>query len=174
MVDGSYHVRPLVETDLDAVARIEQASRPSPWSRKQFAAELSSANSYPHVLTFNSDVAGYVIPWLIADEVQIQNIVVTATHRGKNLGELLLNIALQQGLERGAISAILEVRESNRPAIGLYTKYRFQTVGRRENYYRDGENARLMTAGPFETEETLNAYKAFITQQQHILKENLK
>ncbi|MEM9774874.1 MAG: ribosomal protein S18-alanine N-acetyltransferase [Chloroflexota bacterium] len=173
MVGGSYLVRPLVETDLDTVAQIEQESRPSPWSLKQFAAELTSANSYPHVLTLDDEVIGYIIPWLIADEVQIQNIAVASNHRGKKLGELLLNIALQQGLDRGAISAILEVRESNKPAISLYTKYQFKTVGRRENYYRDGENALLMTAGPFENEKSLSTYNSFIRERQLILKKSL-
>ncbi|MEM8861879.1 MAG: ribosomal protein S18-alanine N-acetyltransferase [Chloroflexota bacterium] len=174
MVDDSHVVRPLVETDLDAVAQIEQNSRPSPWSHKQFAAELSAANSYPFVLLINNKMAGYVILWLIADEIQIQNIVVAASHRGKRLGKLLLNIALNQGLEGGATSAILEVRESNEPAIGLYRKYQFEVVGRREKYYRNGENALLMTAGPFETPDTLAAYKAFIINQQQALKKSLQ
>ena len=166
-------MRPMKNADLADIAQLEQASRPSPWSQKQFATELSSTNSYPLVLIANSEMIGYIILWLIADEIQIQNLVVAQHHRGQKLGELLLNVALKHGLDQGAISAILEVRESNTPAIGLYKKYQFKLVGRRGNYYRDGETALLMTAGPFNTASALEAYKEFVLNRQNQLLECL-
>ena len=40
----------------------------------------------------------------------------------------------------------LEVRESNAPAIALYSRFGFVRVGERKNYYSDpAENALLMT-----------------------------
>ena len=39
----------------------------------------------------------------------------------------------------------LEVNENNLPAIKLYKTYGFQTVGKRNKYYKDGGNAILMT-----------------------------
>ena len=40
----------------------------------------------------------------------------------------------------------LEVRASNAPAIALYRKHGFQTVGQRRNYYqKPDEDALLMT-----------------------------
>ena len=39
----------------------------------------------------------------------------------------------------------LEVRESNIPAISLYEKFLFDSIGMRKNYYQDnGENAIIM------------------------------
>ena len=39
----------------------------------------------------------------------------------------------------------LEVRESNTPAISLYEKFLFESIGMRKNYYQDnGENAIIM------------------------------
>ena len=38
-----------------------------------------------------------------------------------------------------------EVRESNIPAISLYEKFMFSSIGMRKNYYQDnGENALIM------------------------------
>ena len=39
----------------------------------------------------------------------------------------------------------LEVRESNYPAISLYEKFLFESIGMRKNYYQDNnENALIM------------------------------
>ena len=48
------------------------------------------------------------------------------------------------GLERGAISAYLEVRPSNEAAVALYQKLGFNVIGRRHNYYRDSKEDALI------------------------------
>jgi ribosomal-protein-alanine N-acetyltransferase len=49
------------------------------------------------------------------------------------------------GRRVGVRSVFLEVRPSNREALGLYRSRGFQVVGRRPEYYDDGEDALLMT-----------------------------
>ena len=119
-------------------------------------------------------IIGYIFPWYVAGEIQIQNIVVAESFRGHRLGKLLLHLAIENGLNSGCTQAILEVRESNKPAINLYHQYQFVVVGRRENYYRDGETALLMTAGPFNTESELANYREFISKQASQLKDQLQ
>lgn len=171
-----YTIRPLSLQDIPTVAHIEQKSRPTPWNTKQFTDELTNDNSRPLVLVDNAtdQPIGYLIAWLIAGEIQIQNIVVVSPYRGRGLGRLLLNTALDHGLQAGCTQAILEVRESNQPAINLYHQYQFGIVGRRESYYRDGENALLMTAGPFDTAADLDGYRAFINKQTDYLTNQLQ
>lgn len=171
-----FKIRSLKPDHIGAIAQIEKDSRISPWTAKQFTAELENANSRPLVLIEDqtATVVGYVIPWIIAGEIQIQNIVVAETHRGLGLGGLLLNIALDVGLKAGCDQAILEVRESNKLAIGLYHQYQFVIVGRREAYYRDGENALLMTAGPFTTENEREDYRQFISKQATKLQDRIQ
>lgn len=181
-----FKIRSLQLNDIESVALIEQASRPTPWSKKQFENELKNGNSRPLILldTQTSRIIGYVIPWAIAGEIQIQNIVVDQAYRGKGLGSLLLNVALRLGLESGCDQAILEVRESNVAAIRLYRQYQFEIVGKRENYYRDGEAALLMTAGPFSdvamnedgdnNKSQLTEYREFISKQTTHLQNQLQ
>ena len=62
---------------------------------------------------------------------------------------LLINglmCTLLEGLLRSHAhqAAFLEIRESNQAGMGLYTASGFEVVGRREGYYRDGEDALLM------------------------------
>ena len=171
-----FTIRPISLDDIPAVVQIEQASRADAWSKQLFLSELKNSSSRPLVLleSETSSIIGYIFPWFVADEIQIQNIVVAQAYRGQSLGSLLLNIALANGLEAGCIQAILEVRESNRPAINLYHQYQFGIVGRRESYYRDGETALLMTAGPFNTRSDLAEYREFISKQASRLKDQLQ
>jgi ribosomal protein S18 acetylase RimI-like enzyme len=62
------------------------------------------------------------------------------------VGQQLLTDLLEYARRQNALTATLEVRVSNQVAQRLYRKYRFEDVGRRPRYYRDGEDALLMTA----------------------------
>ena len=110
-------------------------------------------------------ICGYIIFWLVADEVHIQNIVVAEPYRRRGLGRLLLHFAIAQGMNQEFEQALLEVRESNVGAIALYHQYQFVIVGTRENYYRNGETALLMSLGPFESDDALEKYREFMSKQ---------
>ena len=49
----------------------------------------------------------------------------------------LVRELLAEARAAGAASVILEVRESNRPALRLYESIGFKPEGRRKNYYQD-------------------------------------
>ena len=167
-------IEDLNESHIPAIVEIEKHSRPSPWSKAQFQSELTNPNSFSKIARNQEELIGYVIPWHIADEIQIQNIVVAPHHRGNGIGELLLNLALSNGIENQCRTAILEVRESNLPAIGLYQKYKFEIVGKRSAYYRDGENALLMTLPQIDSEEELRTYQTLIQKQLQKIRKKLK
>ena len=143
---GNYLLRPMEIEDLTAVLKIEQLSKPTPWNEQSYRQELDNPNSHPTLLMADEKPVGYIVWWLIADEIQIQTIAVDPNWRGRRLGQLLLHQALQNGINQGAVLSTLDVRASNLVAQALYHKYRYQTVGQRKRYYRDGETAYLMTA----------------------------
>jgi ribosomal-protein-alanine N-acetyltransferase len=90
----------------------------------------------------------------LLDEAHICTIAVHPERRREGLGELLLLALLDQGLERGARQATLEVRVSNLAAQGLYQKYGFEIVSVRKRYYSDsGEDAYIMTTPPLDLVE---------------------
>ena len=60
---------------------------------------------------------------------------------GSNLLEYIINFSKNQK----AKSITLEVNEKNIPAIKLYEKYNFKTVGTRKKYYNNTYDAILMT-----------------------------
>ena len=136
-------IRPMVEADLDQVRAIETLSFHSPWSRRSFEKELRKEYGEPAVAVADGRVVGYVIVWLIADEIHIANVAVHPAWRRKGVGERLIREALMY--KEGFSWVGLEVRDSNAAARALYRKLGFQEVGIRENYYvHEGADAVLM------------------------------
>lgn len=140
--------------DLPALMSIEQASFPTPWSVGTYRSELRNRTaSYwamrPGVQSLPPDapaLLGYAGLWHLGDEAHVTTIAVHPDWRRRHLGEWLLIQLLGAARDRGADSVTLEVRVRNRPAIELYHKLGFKTVGVRRGYYRDtGEDARLLT-----------------------------
>ena len=66
--------------------------------------------------------------------------------RKTGIGKLLLERVFALAKDIGLSFISLEVRESNTPAISLYSKKGFKTEGKRRNFYRDPiEDAIIMT-----------------------------
>ncbi len=91
-------------------------------------------------------ITGFAGIWVLADEAHLTNIAVREMDRGQGVGELLLISIIDLSLELKVDFVTLEVRASNKDAQKLYTKYGFNQVGARRNYYTDNrENALIMT-----------------------------
>ena len=90
-------------------------------------------------------VMGYVGLMFVLDEGYISNVAVAPEFRRCGIADALISALIER--EKKALAFLtLEVRESNIPAISLYAKHGFITVGSRKNYYdRPKENALLMT-----------------------------
>ena len=89
-------------------------------------------------------VAGYLLAWLVADELEIHDVATSPDFRRRGVARGLVSAALSAAAADGARTAHLEVRETNEPARKLYEAHGFAPVGRRRGYYADGEDAILM------------------------------
>ena len=140
--------RPMVEADLEQVLAIEQASFGTPWRAAHFLHELRNNRwAINRVGELAGEVIAYACLWCIHEELKINNIAVRGDLRGRGVGRWLLRAVLQAGLDRRCEVASLEVRPSNDVARRLYASHGFVEVGRRPNYYAEGEDAILMTLG---------------------------
>lgn len=140
------------DSDLEAVLDIDRRAFPTPTPHSTFIYELNENKlAHYHVLTRCETVLGYAGYWLMGDEMHISTLAIHPERRGGGLGELLLLNMLTIAQQNPVTMVTLEVRESNSVAQTLYTKYRFDVVGRRKRYYRDtGEDALLMTRTPLD------------------------
>lgn len=82
-----------------------------------------------------------------AGEAELLRIAVDPAHRGRGLGQVLLEACQRQLAEEGLTHLFLEVRPSNAAAIRLYRACGWEPCGRRPGYYPDGEDAVLYRRG---------------------------
>ncbi len=122
---------------------IERFSFKYPWSRKSFEIELKKDFGISLVAVINEKVVGYLIEWLIADEIHIANLAVHPAWRGQGIAKALI----QKGIiNDGNFSWVrLEVRYSNIVARSLYAKLGFVEIDVQKSYYvQDNEDAIIM------------------------------
>ncbi len=147
--DGD-RIVPMQQADLAVVHQLECASQQDPWSRQHFSEELdnpvSTVDLYwcPGRHQSPSPLAGFLCSWLIAGELQIQNLATLPAMRRRGIAARLLEHAIARSRKSGLTSIWLEVRDSNTPAIELYKRFGFSACGKRSAYYPDGEDALLM------------------------------
>jgi ribosomal-protein-alanine N-acetyltransferase len=136
---------------LGQVMDIERASFKDPWPPASFAAEIEHPWSWFRVIGPQakpgglSRVEGYIICWVILDDMHLLNLAVLPEQRRKGLAEMLLDNVFSEFARLGGGLVSLEVRPSNLAAQELYRSSGFEVVGRRKQYYRrDNEDAILM------------------------------
>jgi ribosomal-protein-alanine N-acetyltransferase len=139
---------PMQASDLDQVLSIEDVSHTHPWTRGNFSDSLSAGHwAYcirPQLNQSDCEPGSYLDPTVLwaycilypaVDELHLLNITVDPKLRKIGLGARIMSaiegVALQQKISR----VILEVRPSNIPALGLYTKLGYEQIGLRKNYY---------------------------------------
>lgn len=131
---------------LDDVYIIETECFSHPWSKQSLEEELNNETSLFLVAKEENEVIGYIGMSIVIDEGYIFNVAVREKYRNKGVATALINELVTYGKKNNFSFITLEVRESNLPAISLYSKFGFIKAGERKNYYSNPkENAILMT-----------------------------
>jgi len=139
-------VLPASPRDLDRIAELEEKAFPAPWKREFFESELHAVGRYNRIARFGkNEVVGYLFAMHFLDEMHINKIAVSDSHRRKGIANALMDDCLAFARRLDVRSISLEVRESNGPAQNFYRVLEFQSVYRRPKYYPDGETAIVMT-----------------------------
>lgn len=127
--------------DLDQILAIEQASFSMPWSRNLFLSEFRSPLVSTLMVALEEDdtlmrkVIGYIVFWIVADELHILNLATAPEQRRQGVAKKLVLAALKRSHQKGAARAFLEVRASNTTAQKLYADLGFTGTSIRREYY---------------------------------------
>lgn len=131
--------------DLDPVMEIENVAFKHPWSTDLFRRELE--HDWSTILVVIEPLsaaeggcerlAGFVIYWLVHDEVHVLNVATHPKLRRRGIARLLMDETISRARTASASLLTLEVRRSNDGAISLYRQLGFRSVGIRPKYYVD-------------------------------------
>lgn len=146
---SKFVLRMMTEEDVPQVAAIEKEAYRDRWSDFAYLSELRDNKLAFYLVLSPADdeqkVAGYGGLWVILDEGHITKVTISQEYRGQKLGKELLLSMLKMAKLKGAARVTLEVRVSNKPAVGLYHKMGFTDSGIRPKYYTDNnEDAYIM------------------------------
>jgi ribosomal-protein-alanine N-acetyltransferase len=144
----TYKLRRMRPSDVPEVLALEQRIFPTPWTQKSYEFELErnpASEQWVIEVGGEAQVVAYSVCWTLGDEMHIANIAVAPRFRRRGLGRRLLAHVLHRAVEKGLLSATLEVRASNLAAQAMYANFGFVEIGRRKRYYSDNhEDALLM------------------------------
>jgi ribosomal-protein-alanine N-acetyltransferase len=137
--DIRIRTRKAKEKDIPAIKGIEDQQFLHPWKRNQFETELDHSIAFFYVAeeVSTGTIAGYIIFWLIEDTIELHNIAVSAQFKKKGIGKQLLGFMLEIAHQKNAREIFLEVRQSNREAIGFYEAFDFKQIAVRKDYYNN-------------------------------------
>jgi len=147
-------LRALTPADVAAVAELErEIFAVSAWTAAMVREEITGPGRwYVGLPDEVGHLLAYAGAWFDGDVVQVMTLGVAPRARGAGLGRRLLEALVCHARDVGARAVLLEVRVDNEPAIGLYERAGFVTLGRRRRYYQpedvDAWTMRLPLAPP--------------------------
>ncbi len=146
---SEFILRAMQPEDVPQVEAIEKEAYRDRWSDFAYLSELQDNELACYVVLVplgdEQKIAAYGGFWSVLDEGHITKVTVSREYRGKKLSKQLLLGMLKLAKLRGAERVTLEVRVSNKAAIGLYHKMGFTDSGIRPHYYTDNnEDAYIM------------------------------
>jgi ribosomal-protein-alanine N-acetyltransferase len=139
-------VRPMQRRDLEAIQRIEEAVFSTPWSLSAFREGLEVDASVSWTVEQGDRVVGYLVSWIVEDELHIGNVAVAPAFQGRGVARRLVAHSLEHAAGHGVRWVALEVRRSNERAIRLYASFGFKRIGVRRRYYSDNEEDAIVMA----------------------------
>ncbi|MBN2648078.1 MAG: ribosomal protein S18-alanine N-acetyltransferase [Thiotrichales bacterium] len=128
------YLRAMDESDLDSVMSIEQQAYDFPWSEQGFLNSLDQGFNFVFC-DLQHRLLGYACLLKVLDEAHLLNFCIAPVYQGKGLASLALKQLIERLREAQFAIVLLEVRESNAAARGLYRKHAFSEDGVRRNYY---------------------------------------
>ncbi len=107
------------------------------WSEEQFRIGLEKKAFYVLGYEEQGILVGYLAYSIVLGEMEVLNLGVHPDFRRRGIGKALMLTLLQKCREMEINRGLLDVKETNHPAIALYESLGFRKVGIRKNYYPD-------------------------------------
>lgn len=134
---------PMNEENVAEAAALAAKCLREAWSEETCRRQLKNPHDRTVLALEDGAAVGFLSCWCVAGEGEINNICVLPEYRRRGIARKMLKGIFEELPE--AERWVLEVRESNWAAIGLYESLGFKRAGLRKSFYRDpDENALIM------------------------------
>ncbi|WXG42630.1 MAG: N-acetyltransferase [Promethearchaeati archaeon SRVP18_Atabeyarchaeia-1] len=151
-----YRTREFSTKDLDQVTVINKKCLPENYPSGFF---IDLYERYPKSFLVSENVEDGIVGYImcrierglsnygfrLTRKGHVVSVAVLHEHRNRGVGRDLVAKGLDAMHDYGATEFVLEVRESNEPAISLYKSLGFVISKNLKGYYSDGEDAYLMS-----------------------------
>lgn len=132
---------PMRREDLASVMVIENQAYPFPWTSGNFLDSLEAGYEMRRLIDQDA-LVGHCVWMVVADEAHLLNFTISPARQRRGLGQWMLRALLSEWARQGLVRCLLEVRPTNRPALGLYQRNGFTQIGVRKGYYPNGPDGR--------------------------------
>ena len=139
-----YVVMAANDSDHGRIAELHVQSFPRGWSKSEIA-KLAAQGTVTLLVARpvgapKAPAAGFNLIRQTADEAEILSVAVDPKLRHIGLGDAMMREAIRHLQSDRIPTLFLEVDGTNVPAVSLYQKLGFQTVGSRPGYYKKHED----------------------------------
>lgn len=136
--DPGWRISPMRESDLAAVRALDAAAFPdNAWQHGGYPAAMQRREAYVLRLADGTVAATYVVRET-GEGMMLEKMAVRPDLRGQRLGWWMFRWSIRYAAESGAARAVLQVREDNHRAIGIYLAAGLCVTRRMEDHYPTG------------------------------------
>ena len=129
---------------LEGAAELERLCFAEPWSAKSLELLTKEGIGVGMVCRKDGIICAYGGMLVAVDEGQITNIATHPDFRRMGYGRAVVEALIKYAKNNRLDSISLEVRESNKAAIELYTSLGFKVEGKRKDFYKKPTEAALV------------------------------
>lgn len=141
---NNLEVREMTLSDLQEIENTLEAEFDDFWNASILESELKNTLSKYVVAKIETEIVGFAGVIDTVDQFEITNIVVKKKFRNNGIGNALLIELIKLAKTNNKDKIILEVNNTNEPAIKLYEKNGFKNIGFRKKYYNNTDDANIM------------------------------
>jgi Acetyltransferases len=107
---------------------------------------IFESGPFSNVFVYEKDrnIVGFICYSIIYERAEIEYIYVDETYRRQNIAQELMDLCIEDVVQRGCENITLEVNDKNVKGLSLYEKYGFAQVAKRPNYYRGTDGVLMM------------------------------
>ena len=145
--DSSWRFRLATMNDVQRLVDLEaQCFDYSRMGARSFKRLINSASAHIYLGERQGKLLGYylLLTRKNSQRWRLYSIATAPEARGSGMGRALLEHALAQATQHGAISLSFEVKIDNAPAIRLYETFDFEVIDLLPGYYDDGTDGYRM------------------------------